>query len=289
MSTSAKQQAWRQFPRTSVRLYANRIAWLTLGTNASFTEATAPQALRVRPDRQICARDRPGTVRVRVRTYRSRRSTGQHLDRRRGGPHRRQVQPARQGQIVLGRTPEYMPMPNMDRVDSMGTVPSRRGRSASASRATSSTRRPSCMGHAGQHLRRGWSRRLAHREVRLERKVSQVVGVSGDRTRPIRRSALARDRCARERVCRGSRRPAHPGVRQQRRVKTQFIMPARRGRCASRRFPPILYTSNSNGPREFDKGGAIYKMELDGRVIGRFGRAGPLIGSSARCTESMQK
>ena len=29
------------------------------------------------------------------------------------------------------------------------------------------------------------------------------------------------------------------------------------------------YSSNSNGPREFDKDGEIYKMELDGRVIGQ--------------------
>ncbi len=38
-----------------------------------------------------------------------------------------------------------------------------------------------------------------------------------------------------------------------------------------------LYSSNSNGPREFDKDGEIYKMELDGRIVGKFGRAGRLI------------
>ena len=37
-----------------------------------------------------------------------------------------------------------------------------------------------------------------------------------------------------------------------------------------------LYSSNSNDPREFDKDGEIYKMELDGRIVGRFGRAGRL-------------
>ena len=35
-----------------------------------------------------------------------------------------------------------------------------------------------------------------------------------------------------------------------------------------------IYSSNSNGPREFDKDGEIYKLELDGRVVGRFGRPG---------------
>ena len=38
-----------------------------------------------------------------------------------------------------------------------------------------------------------------------------------------------------------------------------------------------LYSSNSNGTREFDKDGEIYKMELDGRIVGKFGRAGRLL------------
>ncbi len=35
-----------------------------------------------------------------------------------------------------------------------------------------------------------------------------------------------------------------------------------------------LYTSNSNGTGDFDHNGEIYKMELDGKVLGKFGRAG---------------
>ena len=34
-----------------------------------------------------------------------------------------------------------------------------------------------------------------------------------------------------------------------------------------------LYSSNSNDPETLDDG-EIYKLELDGRVIGRFGKAG---------------
>jgi hypothetical protein len=36
----------------------------------------------------------------------------------------------------------------------------------------------------------------------------------------------------------------------------------------------VLYVSNSNPPEDFDSGGEIYKLNLDGTVIGRFGRAG---------------
>ena len=38
----------------------------------------------------------------------------------------------------------------------------------------------------------------------------------------------------------------------------------------------MLYSSNSNPPNDIDAGGEIYKMRLDGTVIGKFGRAGKL-------------
>jgi DNA-binding beta-propeller fold protein YncE len=39
----------------------------------------------------------------------------------------------------------------------------------------------------------------------------------------------------------------------------------------------ILYSSNSNPPDDIDVAGEIYKMKLDGTVVGRFGRAGKLL------------
>ena len=44
--------------------------------------------------------------------------------------------------------------------------------------------------------------------------------------------------------------------------------------------PPnqVMYVSNSNPPENLDVGGEIYKMELDGTIIGRFGTAGKQIG-----------
>jgi DNA-binding beta-propeller fold protein YncE len=38
----------------------------------------------------------------------------------------------------------------------------------------------------------------------------------------------------------------------------------------------VLYSSNSNPPNDIDTGGEIYKLKLDGTVIGKFGRAGRL-------------
>lgn len=40
---------------------------------------------------------------------------------------------------------------------------------------------------------------------------------------------------------------------------------------------PFLYSSNSNPPDDFDSAGEIYKMTLDGTIVGRFGRAGKQI------------
>jgi len=38
----------------------------------------------------------------------------------------------------------------------------------------------------------------------------------------------------------------------------------------------FLYSSNSNPPEDIDSGGEIYKVELDGRIVGKFGKAGKL-------------
>jgi DNA-binding beta-propeller fold protein YncE len=39
----------------------------------------------------------------------------------------------------------------------------------------------------------------------------------------------------------------------------------------------FLYSSNSNPPDDIDAAGEIYKMKLDGTIVGRFGRAGKLL------------
>jgi DNA-binding beta-propeller fold protein YncE len=37
-----------------------------------------------------------------------------------------------------------------------------------------------------------------------------------------------------------------------------------------------LYSSNSNDTGDFDSGGEIYKLELDGKILGKFGKPGKL-------------
>jgi len=44
--------------------------------------------------------------------------------------------------------------------------------------------------------------------------------------------------------------------------------------CITRGPRPVLYSSNSNPADDFDHGGDITKLSLDGKVLARFGRAG---------------
>jgi len=47
--------------------------------------------------------------------------------------------------------------------------------------------------------------------------------------------------------------------------------------CMTSGANQVLYVSNSNPPTDLDSGGEIYKMRLDGTMIGKFGRAGKLL------------
>jgi DNA-binding beta-propeller fold protein YncE len=60
--------------------------------------------------------------------------------------------------------------------------------------------------------------------------------------------------------------------------KTQFVnvgSPA--AICITPGAHQYLYSSNSNPPEDIDSNGEIYKLELDGRVVGKFGKAGKLM------------
>jgi len=47
--------------------------------------------------------------------------------------------------------------------------------------------------------------------------------------------------------------------------------------CMTKGPHQVLYVSNSNPPDDIDRDGEIYKMHLDGTMIGKFGRAGKLL------------
>ena len=47
--------------------------------------------------------------------------------------------------------------------------------------------------------------------------------------------------------------------------------------CLTTGANPVLFVSNSNPPNDIDSAGQIYKMRLDGTILGAFGRAGKLL------------
>jgi len=47
--------------------------------------------------------------------------------------------------------------------------------------------------------------------------------------------------------------------------------------CMTTGANPVLYVSNSNPPNNIDVAGEIYKMSLDGKIEGKFGRAGKML------------
>lgn len=46
--------------------------------------------------------------------------------------------------------------------------------------------------------------------------------------------------------------------------------------CMTKGANQMLYVSNSNPPTDIDRDGEIYKMKLDGTIVGKFGKAGKL-------------
>jgi DNA-binding beta-propeller fold protein YncE len=60
--------------------------------------------------------------------------------------------------------------------------------------------------------------------------------------------------------------------------KTQFTgLGNPQALCLTKGANPVLYVSNSNPPNNIDTAGEIYKMSLDGKIEGKFGRAGKML------------
>jgi sugar lactone lactonase YvrE len=47
--------------------------------------------------------------------------------------------------------------------------------------------------------------------------------------------------------------------------------------CITTAANQVMYVSNSNPPTDLDSAGEIYKVKLDGSMVGKFGKAGKLL------------
>ena len=59
--------------------------------------------------------------------------------------------------------------------------------------------------------------------------------------------------------------------------KTMFINVGADGDPAFHQGPSSTLRSNSNPPNDIDVAGEIYKLDLTGKLVGKFGRAGRLL------------
>ena len=156
------------------------------------------------------------------------------------------------------------------------------------------------VGHRGQHLHQRRLHQLARREVRQGRRLGEVARRAGQRqARPAEHAAHHRQRRQGKHLRRRPRQPPHPGVRSgdgkfMREIKIDVPVPpdahsramgatprtpnerpaarwrrAPRGRSASRRERRTQYLYSSDA---FP--GRVYKLSLDGKVLGRLGKAG---------------
>ena len=268
---------------TSVRLHADRQSdgrpW-----ELAAVHARRLAAVRVRSERQVRARDRPGHLWVPGRARRARRCAGQHLDRRRG------VEPGHQ--VQSGRAGADDPWPQARSDDDP--------RAARRRRASGERRRRGGRGRGGARAGRRRRRRSVQSAratspgTRRATSSSPTATAATRASRSSTRTAASSCRGARAGPSRASstRRTRSPSMRRATstsptratsafRCSTATAPSSRRSRTsacrrrsASRAGPhQYLYSSHTGDTYGMDDA-AIYKLELDGRIVGKFGKAG---------------
>jgi hypothetical protein len=102
-------------------------------------------------------------------------------------------------------------------------------------------------------------------------------GARPEPRRPVPPAAEHRNRRAGPRLCRRCRQPPHPGVRRRWKPEGRFLnVGTPRAICITSGPRQGMYVSNSNVPEDIDVEGEIYKVDLTGKLLGKFGRAGRL-------------
>ena len=181
--------------------------------------------------------------------------------------------PAGRFLMVFGRKPESVnPAGSRRRT--------RRARSAGAGNRRRQFQSPDRrrLGRRREHFRLRRLYQRAHREAGQDRQVHQDVGVERLRSRansicrirsPWMRRAMSMSRIWVTSAFRSST-TTEISRRQFADVGAPWAI------CISPGAHQYLYSSNSNPPDSMDNG-EIYKMELDGKILGKFGTAGKLV------------
>ena len=262
-------------------------AYATTGTSRTFTHGGA-RLFEFDPDRQLRARDRPAA------------STG-FCSRKRCASIRRTTSGLSIGcrtwsssstrkdacVMTMGRKPEALYCRRPRRRSRPRGAPERGDAARRAGARSCRDRALQAISSTAHRCGLGCGREIfssptatATRASRSSTRTgsSSNPGARGERAGPVQHAALDRHRCARQRLRRRPRQQAHSGFRQRREFQDPDFRTSelRRPSAFRRDAHQYLYASNSNAPNSLDNG-EIYKMELDGKILGKFGTAGKLM------------
>ena len=221
-------------------------------------------------------RDRQGQLRLRVRPDGPHRSAGQHLDGRPDDQLGHQVRSGGTGAMILGRKAEAVPVPA--RAPAAPAAPAA-GQVAGAGDPTDVFNRPTDVAwdSAGNiYVADG----VGNQRVAKFDKNGVFIKSWGSRGSEPGQFGTARAIAvdAQNNVYVADPRNSRIQVfDSDGNVKRQITgVGAPQALCITPGPNQVLYSSNSNVPEDIDTAGEIYKLKLDGTVIGKFGRAGRL-------------
>ncbi len=273
-SISAKSAAWRRIRRatsSSIRAPAiRRSRW-----RRARLRARRLAAVPVRSQRQATPARSARTSTASCSRAGPRRSARQHLGRRSDDQHGHQVRSAgARGLAARAQGGRHAHSDSAARRRCLRAW--RDGRRAPDSRATCSTVRPTSPGTPRAISSSPTAGQCARRQVRQGRRVREVLGFAGHRRRPVRHRPQHRGRRA------GAMSMSPTAATTASRCSTTTARSRRQftavgnpqAICLTPGANPVLYVSNSNPPNDIDTAGEIYKMDLDGTLLGKFGRAG---------------
>ena len=151
------------------------------------------------------------------------------------------------------------------------------------------------LGPRREHLRQRRLRQLAGRQVRQERELPEGVGLVRARAGPVQPASRDGPRSRGQRLRRRPEQLAHPGVRLERHLQAHDVSQravSRRLPAAIRRGEPVTAVRDRTQPWAMcisnttpqhmwvadNEPGRIYKMTLDGTILGWIGSSGRQVG-----------
>ena len=257
---------------------------ISIGTARPFAHGGS-RLFQFDQDRKIRSRDRAGFLRIPGRAAGARRSAGQHLGGRSDVEHGHQVRSERAGATAAGQKGGIgAGSPAAGALAAGWPAPAT---AADAADAASGRRRSRATCFNGPPMWRGTRPAISMWPMATATPASRSSTRTASSSSPGARegrSTASSTRCTASRIdAQGNVYVADAGNKRIQvfdgdgNFKTQIVnVGAPAAICITPGPHQYLYSSNSNPPEDIDADGEIYKMDLNGKVVGKFGKAGKL-------------